>query len=169
VPGAICPSCGHENTVGSRFCSSCGTALGPDEDRTTITFAPGDLGEGTEVDAEAAETPVPEVEVDLSDVPAGTGVLVVTRGEAAGSRILLDQPTTTAGRHPDSDIFLDDITVSRRHAEIVRDGDGYLVRDAGSLNGTYVNRERMESAALTHGDVLQVGKYKLHFLVAGVT
>jgi pSer/pThr/pTyr-binding forkhead associated (FHA) protein len=96
-------------------------------------------------------------------------VLVVTRGEAAGSRILLDQPSTTAGRHPKSDIFLDDITVSRRHAEIAREGDGYVVRDAGSLNGTYVNRERIEEAPLTHGDVLQVGKYKLHFLVAGVT
>ena len=82
----------------------------------------------------------------------------------------MDLPTTTAGRHPDSDIFLDDITVSRRHAEIVRDGDDYVVRDAGSLNGTYVNRERIENtAALVHGDVLQVGKYKLHFLVAGVT
>ena len=158
MPGVTCPSCGHENTVGSRFCSSCGTPLGDDGDATTITFA-------TAVE----ETPVPEVEVDLSDVPVDTGVLVVTRGEAAGSRILLDLPTTTAGRHPDSDIFLDDITVSRRHAEIVRAGEGYQVRDAGSLNGTYVNRERIEEAALNHGDVLQVGKYKLHFLIAGVT
>jgi pSer/pThr/pTyr-binding forkhead associated (FHA) protein len=158
-----CPSCGHENTVGSRFCSSCGTSLGTDTDTTTISFA-------TDNEPDPSETPVPEVEVDLSDVPVGTGVLVVTRGEAAGTRILLDQPTTRAGRHPDSDIFLDDITVSRRHAEIVREGDGYLVRDAGSLNGTYVNRERIdEPAPLTHGDVLQVGKYKLHFLVAGVT
>jgi pSer/pThr/pTyr-binding forkhead associated (FHA) protein len=138
--------------------------LGADTDTTTITFAT-----DADTDAEAAETPVPEVEVDLSDVPVGTGVLVVTRGEAAGSRILLDLATTTAGRHPDSDIFLDDITVSRRHAEIVRAGDDYQVRDAGSLNGTYVNRERIEEAPLTHGDVLQIGKYKLHFLVAGVT
>ncbi len=161
MPGVSCPSCGHENTVGSRFCSSCGTPLADDGDATTITFA-------TAVE-EAAETTVPEVEVDLSDLPLGTGVLVVTRGEAAGSRILLDLPTTTAGRHPDSDIFLDDITVSRRHAEIVRTDDGYRVRDAGSLNGTYVNRERIEEAPLNHGDVLQVGKYKLHFLIAGVT
>ena len=161
MPGVTCPSCDHENTVGSRFCSSCGTPLGVENDTTTITFT---------TDAEATEVPVPEVEVDLSDVPVGTGVLVVTRGEAAGSRILLDQPTTTAGRHPDSDIFLDDITVSRRHAEIVREADDYRVRDAGSLNGTYVNRERIEEdAALTHGDVLQIGKYKLHFLVAGAT
>ena len=164
MPGVTCPSCGHENTVGSRFCSSCGTSLGPERDTTTISF---ETGESAEPDA--AETPVPEVEVDLSDVPVGTGVLVVTRGEAAGSRILLDLATTTAGRHPKSDIFLDDITVSRRHAEIIREGDGYRVRDAGSLNGTYVNRERVEEAPLTHGDVLQVGKYKLHFLVAGVT
>ncbi len=162
MPGVTCPSCGHENTVGSRFCSSCGTSLGPDRDPTTINFE-------TAESAEAAETPVPEVEVDLSDVPLGTGVLVVTRGEAAGSRILLDLVATSAGRHPKSDIFLDDITVSRRHAEIIREGDAYRVRDAGSLNGTYVNRERIEEAPLTHGDVLQVGKYKLHFLVAGVT
>ena len=164
MPWVTCPSCGHENTVGSRFCSSCGTSLGPERDTTTISF---ETGESAETDA--AETPVPEVEVDLSDVPLGTGVLVVTRGEAAGSRILLDLVTTTAGRHPKSDIFLDDITVSRRHAEIIREGDAYRVRDAGSLNGTYVNRERVEEAPLTHGDVLQVGKYKLHFLVAGVT
>ena len=164
MPGVTCPSCGHENTVGSRFCSSCGTSLGPERDTTTISFETEESA-----DTDAAETPVPEVEVDLSDVPVGTGVLVVTRGEAAGSRILLDLATTTAGRHPKSDIFLDDITVSRRHAEIIREGDGYRVRDAGSLNGTYVNRERVEEAPLTHGDVLQVGKYKLHFLVAGVT
>jgi pSer/pThr/pTyr-binding forkhead associated (FHA) protein len=155
-----CPSCGHENAPGSRFCSSCGTQLVDEADPTTISFAP---------ESDAAETPVPEVEVDLSDVPAGTGVLVVTRGEAAGTRILLDQPKTSAGRHPDSDIFLDDITVSRRHAEISHEGDAYRVRDAGSLNGTYVNRERIEDSTLEHGDVLQVGKYKLHFLVAGVT
>ena len=163
MSGVTCPSCGHENTVGSRFCSSCGTSLGEDQDTTTATFSPGETG-----DPDAAETPVPEVEVDLSDVPVGTGVLVVTRGEAAGSRILLDLANTSAGRHPKSDIFLDDITVSRRHAEIIREGDQYRVRDAGSLNGTYVNRERIEEAPLEHGDVLQVGKYKLHFLVAGV-
>ncbi|MET0150800.1 MAG: FHA domain-containing protein [Acidimicrobiales bacterium] len=164
MAGVTCESCGHENAVGSRFCWSCGRPLADDAGgHTTISFVP----EGAEPDT--SETPVPEVEVDLSDVPPGTGVLVVTRGEAAGSRILLDQPSTTAGRHPKSDIFLDDITVSRRHAEIAREGDGYVVRDAGSLNGTYVNRERIEEAPLTHGDVLQVGKYKLHFLVAGVT
>jgi pSer/pThr/pTyr-binding forkhead associated (FHA) protein len=160
-----CPSCGHENASGSRFCSSCGTQLVEDLDKTTLTTAV----TGEAADTEAAETPVPEVEVDLSDVPVGTGVLVVTRGEAAGTRILLDEATTTAGRHPDSDIFLDDITVSRRHAEILRDGDTFAVRDAGSLNGTYVNRERIEEVELAHGDVLQVGKYKLHFLVAGTT
>lgn len=166
MPGVTCPSCGHDNTVGSRFCSSCGASLAEDRDPTTLTFT---TGEPAEAEAEPLEPRVPEIEVDLSDVASGIGVLVVTRGEAAGSRILLDLPTTTAGRHPDSDLFLDDITVSRRHAEIIRDGDGYRVRDAGSLNGTYVNRERVEEARLTHGDVLQVGKYKLHFLVAGVT
>lgn len=163
MPGVVCGACGHENTVGSRFCSSCGTQLGEERDVTTLTSLP------AEGDGDAAETSIAEVEVDLSDLPSGAAVLVVTHGEAAGSRILLDQPTTTAGRHPDSDIFLDDITVSRRHAEIVQEGSGYLVRDAGSLNGTYVNRERIETAPLGPGDVLQVGKYKLHFLVAGLT
>ncbi len=74
---------------------------------------------------------------------------------------------TTAGRHPDSDIFLDDVTVSRRHAEIVVVGDGFLVRDVGSLNGTYVNRERIDEAPLANGDELQIGKFKLVFLQGG--
>ena len=143
-------------------CPSCGTSLGPEQDTTTITF---ETGESTEADV--AETPVPEVEVDLSDVPLGTGVLVVTRGEAAGSRILLDLVTTTAGRHPKSDIFLDDITVSRRHAEVRRVGDGYVVRDVGSLNGTYLNRERIDEAPLLDRAELQVGKFRLVFVAGG--
>ncbi|MEO6206114.1 MAG: FHA domain-containing protein, partial [Mycobacteriales bacterium] len=81
-----------------------------------------------------------------------------------GSRFLLDATITTAGRHPESDIFLDDVTVSRRHAEFVREGDGYLVRDVGSLNGTYLNRGRIDTAALAGGDEVQIGKYRLVFL-----
>jgi pSer/pThr/pTyr-binding forkhead associated (FHA) protein len=97
----------------------------------------------------------------LTDV----GVLVVKRGPQAGSRFSLDNRVTTAGRHPESDIFLDDITVSRRHAEIERRGDGYRVRDVGSLNGTYLNRERIEQAELANGDELQIGKFKLVFFL----
>jgi pSer/pThr/pTyr-binding forkhead associated (FHA) protein len=97
------------------------------------------------------------------------GLLVVKRGPNAGSRFLLDTDLTRVGRHPESEIFLDDITVSRRHAEFVRRDSGYLLRDVGSLNGTYLNRERVEEGALTSGDEVQIGKFKLVFLtgVAG--
>ncbi len=91
---------------------------------------------------------------------------MVKRGPNAGSRFLLDAKVTTAGRHPESDIFLDDVTVSRRHAEFVRDGGAFLVRDVGSLNGTYLNRERIEAAALAGGDEVQIGKYRLVFLTS---
>jgi pSer/pThr/pTyr-binding forkhead associated (FHA) protein len=94
-------------------------------------------------------------------LPAGSALLVVRRGPNAGSRFLL---VTTAGRHPESDIFLDDVTVSRRHAEFRREGGVFVVRDVGSLNGTYVNRERVESATLANGDEVQVGKFRLVFL-----
>jgi len=88
---------------------------------------------------------------------------VVKRGPNAGSKFALEHDVTRAGRHPDSDIFLDDVTVSRRHAEIVRKPEGYTLRDVGSLNGTYLNRERIDEAALGHGDELQIGKFKLVF------
>jgi pSer/pThr/pTyr-binding forkhead associated (FHA) protein len=121
---------------------------------TTVTFAPIEVtGEGADED----------VTVTLDDLPESVGMLVVKRGPNAGSKFVLDSDVTRAGRHPDSDIFLDDITVSRRHAEIVRDGGGYRVRDVGSLNGTYVNRERIDEAPIANGDELQVGKFKLVF------
>jgi len=96
----------------------------------------------------------------------GSALLVVKRGPNAGSRFLLDQPVTTAGRHPDSDIFLDDVTVSRRHVEFRRDGSGFAVFDVGSLNGTYVNRERIDSASLAGGDEVQIGKFRLVYLTS---
>jgi len=94
-------------------------------------------------------------------------MLVVKRGPNAGSKYVLDAEVTSAGRHPDSDIFLDDITVSRRHAEFIHRGTTYHVRDVGSLNGTYVNRERAEDAELKHGDEVQIGKFKLVFFSGG--
>ena len=97
-------------------------------------------------------------------LPPGSALLVVKRGPNAGSRFLLDADVTTAGRHPDSDIFLDDVTVSRRHAEFHREGGGFVVRDVGSLNGTYLNRERIETGVLAGGDEVQIGKYRLVFL-----
>jgi len=104
----------------------------------------------------------------LAELPAGMGVLVVRRGPNAGSRFSLERDTTTVGRHPDSDIFLDDITVSRRHAVVRHDRDGYEVSDAGSLNGTYVNHERVETAPLRHLDEVQVGRFVLLFMLGGL-
>jgi pSer/pThr/pTyr-binding forkhead associated (FHA) protein len=157
VADVFCNRCGHRNPEGSKFCSSCGAALvaSGDEPTTSITFLP--------VDA-TGDVLEDEVALVVDDVPTGTGVVVVKRGPNAGSRFVLDAATTKAGRHPESDIFLDDITVSRRHAEFVRQGESYLVKDVGSLNGTYVNRERIDDATLENGDEVQIGKFKLVFL-----
>jgi pSer/pThr/pTyr-binding forkhead associated (FHA) protein len=131
---------------------------------TTSTFALSALEgalEGGEPDTGEAGHEGP---ASLETLPPGSALLVVKRGPNAGSRFLLDADLTTAGRHPDSDIFLDDITVSRRHAEFVRERKGFAVRDVGSLNGTYLNRERIERAVLAGGDEVQIGKYRLVFL-----
>jgi pSer/pThr/pTyr-binding forkhead associated (FHA) protein len=148
-----CPQCGHRNPVGARFCSSCGAGLDDGEAAST-----------TMVVAVPIDNASDEVEIELDELPAGVGMLVVTRGPNSGSRYALDEPLVTAGRHPDSMIFLDDITVSRRHAEVRRVEGGYEVADAGSLNGTYLNRERVEKAMLSDGDELQIGTFKLLFL-----
>ena len=102
--------------------------------------------------------------VGLEGLSAGTALLVVKRGPNAGSRFQLDRDKVTAGRHPESDIFLDDVTVSRRHAEFRRTSDGFEVADIGSLNGTYVNREPIEVSTLSNGDEVQIGKFRLVFL-----
>ncbi|NLI17282.1 MAG: FHA domain-containing protein [Actinomycetales bacterium] len=97
-------------------------------------------------------------------LPPSSALLIVQRGPNLGARFLLDAPRTTVGRHPSSDIFLDDVTVSRKHCEFLASDDGgYLVRDVGSLNGTYVNRERIDSVVLRAGDEVQVGKYRLTY------
>jgi pSer/pThr/pTyr-binding forkhead associated (FHA) protein len=116
-------------------------------------------------DLENPAGPVGETAVSgIEGLPVGSALLVVKRGPNAGSRFLLDQPTTSAGRHPDSDIFLDDVTVSRRHAEFRVDSGEFQVVDVGSLNGTYVNREPVDSANLANGDEVQIGKFRLVFL-----
>jgi pSer/pThr/pTyr-binding forkhead associated (FHA) protein len=116
-------------------------------------------------DLEAPVSPSGETSVSgVEGLPVGSALLVVKRGPNAGSRFLLDQPTTSAGRHPDSDIFLDDVTVSRRHAEFRSDGDEFQEVDVGSLNGTYLNREPVDSATLANGDEVQIGKFRLVFL-----
>jgi len=157
VADVFCNNCGHRNPPGANFCSSCGSPLDVRGEEHTLTLAPVDADAGGEE----------EVAVGLDDLPEGTGVLVVKRGPGAGSRFVLDSEEVSAGRHPDSDIFLDDVTVSRRHASIVRGADGYRVRDAGSLNGTYLNRERIEEAKLANGDELQIGRFKLVFVAHG--
>ena len=150
----FCTRCGHRNPLGANFCSSCGAPLGDtgETHTTTVTFQP-------DVDAEE-----PDEAVDVGEAPAGVGMLVVKRGPNQGSRYALEAPVVRAGRHPDSDIFLDDITVSRRHVELHRTSDGYRVRDVGSLNGTYLNRERVDEALLRDGDELQIGTFKLVFV-----
>jgi hypothetical protein len=151
----FCNQCGHRNPPGSNFCSSCGAALnlGEAEDTTmTIVVSPGEERESDE-----------DLKVSADDLAGGVALLVVRKGPNEGSKYMLDAEVTRAGRHPDSDIFLDDITVSRRHAEIVRRADGFHVVDVGSLNGTYVNRDRAEDAKLANGDELQIGKFKLVF------
>jgi pSer/pThr/pTyr-binding forkhead associated (FHA) protein len=149
-----CRRCGHENESGANFCSSCGEPL--DED-TTVAL---DLID----DRRTLEQEIGEV---LDDLPAGVGMLVVRRGPNAGSTFMLDEDETTVGRHPDSNIFLDDVTVSRRHARITRSPDGYEVSDAGSLNGTYVDHERIEKTRLRDMNELQVGRFVLTFVVGG--
>lgn len=152
----FCNNCGHRNPLGSNFCSSCGAVLeGQSEESTTVTFHPAAPSDPLEED----------VIFERAELPADVGTLVIKRGPQAGSRFALDKEVTTAGRHPDSDIFLDDITVSRRHAELHRTAEGYSVCDVGSLNGTYLNRERIEKSPLADGDEIQIGKFKLVFLL----
>ncbi len=152
----FCPSCGHRNPRGSSFCSSCGAALIEESPEATIAVVLADVGEesgGMELRGSQAGT-----EPERRDQP----ILAVRRGPNAGTGYLLDQEVTRVGRHPDSDVFLDDITVSRRHAEVRRQGNGvFIIQDAGSLNGTYVNRERVDEAVLEHGDEVQIGKFRL--------
>ena len=156
----FCTRCGQQNPPDSHFCARCGAPLtrvsGESATETTSTIAIQALE--NEHDEEHAEEAAA-----VEGLPAGSALLVVKRGPNAGSRFLLDKDVTTAGRHPESDIFLDDVTVSRRHAEFRRDGGGFTVRDVGSLNGTYLNRERIDVTGLTGGDEVQIGKFRLVF------
>lgn len=154
----FCRNCGHRNPEGSNFCSSCGKPLGEaGGSDTTITF----MTDGLDSDFDE------EIHISPEELEGGRGVLIVKRGPNAGSKFFLDSDATQIGRHPESEIFLDDITVSRRHAEIKRGESGFSLHDVGSLNGTYVNRERVEEAPLRSGDEIQVGKFKLVFLSGG--
>jgi pSer/pThr/pTyr-binding forkhead associated (FHA) protein len=152
----VCGACGHHNPLGANYCSSCGAPLTDrTDDHSTMAIPVEEF------------TPVDEEQVfESAELAAGTGLLLVRRGPNAGSRYVLDHPVTSLGRHPDSRVFLDDITVSRRHAEIRRTADGYELVDVGSLNGTYLNRERVDQGPLRDGDLIQVGKFKLMFVAS---
>ncbi len=145
-----CEQCGHRNQLGAQFCSSCGQSLGVRASDETAALEEHEL-------AGLQGAPPRGVRVP------GRGVLEVSDGPKAGSRFELTDDVTTVGRHPESRIFLDDITVSRRHVEITSAGEGCKVRDVGSLNGTYVNQNRVEEADLHDGDLLQIGRFKFHF------
>jgi hypothetical protein len=157
--GVFCSNCGHQNQAGAGFCSSCGTLLAAGSEATAVFHAVDpsvDLDEAEARAAEAATAPgVPE--------------LVVKRGPDVGARFSLGADVTRVGRHPESEILLDDVTVSRRHAEFLAGGPGVVVRDVGSLNGTYVNRERIEETTLADGDEVQIGRFKLLFRSAATT
>lgn len=155
----FCNQCGHHNPSDARFCSSCGAPLSITPD-TTVTIPRVDPLQ--EVPGEE------QLLVSLADVPEGTGVLVVRSGSQAGQRFALETQVTRLGRSTENEISLDDITVSRHHADIEAvDGGAFRVRDAGSLNGTYLNLERIDGdAALGNGDEIQVGKFRLVFFVA---
>ena len=166
----FCTECGHQNPDDARFCAQCGRRLepagaavpvadveAPSESTATITY--GGPAKDADHREERALTDVDAAAVDA--LPTGSALLVVQRGPSAGSRFLLDTDVVSAGRHPDSEIFLDDVTVSRRHAEFRRGPEGYKVADVGSLNGTYVNRDRIDEVELQGGDEVQIGKYRL--------
>jgi pSer/pThr/pTyr-binding forkhead associated (FHA) protein len=152
-----CPECGFNNADGANYCQKCGAFIGEPEaaapESSTATYRIDETGE--------------LVPVEIEDVVAqggGAALIVRAGGGRVGESFPLDRDRMTIGRRPDSDVFLDDVTVSRDHALVVRRGDEFHLDDLGSLNGTYVNRRRIESHHLADGDELQVGKYKLTFL-----
>ncbi|MFF9344085.1 MULTISPECIES: FHA domain-containing protein [unclassified Streptomyces] len=168
----VCTRCGHRNTPDSRFCSHCGTPLRggaaaerPSETTSTISISGLEAYDAETTGQIAMPALSPEALAAVEALPPGSALLVVRRGPNSGSRFLLDGELTTAGRHPQSDIFLDDFTVSRRHVEFRRRQDGsFTVADVGSLNGTYLNREPIDSdIVLNNGDEVQIGKYRLVF------
>jgi hypothetical protein len=148
-----CPECGFQNPEAANYCSRCGALLVKDEpgSETTMSYTPDDADDGAALTLEELGT-------------EGPALVVRSGGGRSGEHFVPQGERTTIGRSPDCDIFLDDVTVSRKHAVLVRKDDAYYIEDQGSLNGTFLNRRRIESGRLENGDELQIGKYKLSFL-----
>lgn len=141
-----CTSCGHRNPDDAAFCANCGVPAGQDAPTQAFVFQ--------------------DQPVSLEDLRGDQALLIIRGGGVDGSTVLIQNDITTAGRSPECEIFLDDITVSRRHAEIIRANGHFSIKDAGSLNGTYVNRARVDQAELHSGAEVQIGRYKLEFYTA---
>ena len=140
-----CSECGFQNPEVANYCARCGSLLREEDGETTQSYIPED-----EADVEGREV-------------EGPALVIRSGGGRAGEHFTLLEERTTIGRSPDCDIFLDDVTVSRRHAVALRQGDTFVIEDQGSLNGTFLNRRRIESAELSDDDELQIGKYRLVF------
>lgn len=150
----FCTRCGHPNHDDARFCAECGAPLQGDPTVSLSPVEPDDEGHD--------EFPFPHDELGT-----GQALLLVKRGPNAGSTFLLTQDATSVGRSPESEVFLDDVTVSRSHAAFERRASEWFVRDVGSLNGTYVNGEQVDQTKLASGDEVQIGRFKLVFFAAG--
>jgi hypothetical protein len=152
VSHVYCPQCGFQNPEAANFCAKCGALLVREE-----------VGSETTITLSADE--VEEAHVDIGELGIkGPALVVRSGGGLAGEVFPTDKERTTIGRSPDCDVFLDDVTVSRRHAVLTRNGPRFVLQDLGSLNGTFLNRHRIESAELADGDEVQIGKYRLIFL-----
>ena len=146
-----CPECGFQSPAAVNYCARCGALLAHDTGgETTMSLGPDDVRD--------------EEESAFDDTLGGTALVVRVGGGRAGERFALSGERTLVGRSPECDVFLDDVTVSRRHAELVQQGERFTIRDLGSLNGTFVNHRRVESVELHDDDEVQVGKYRLTFL-----
>ncbi len=154
MTNVYCLECGHQNTEEGKYCIKCGALLPEEEDagQTTIRY---------KLDADDAEHDLSSISEVVNE---GVSLVVRSGGGIEGETFTPEGEEVTIGRSPGSDIFLDDITVSRNHAVLIRKPDGYYIKDQGSLNGTYINRARVETQKLYDGDQLQIGKYKLTFI-----
>jgi hypothetical protein len=151
VSHVYCRECGFQNPEAANYCARCGALLEKNEvgSETTVALKPEEIDDDGRLSLEGVE---------------GPALVVRSGGGRAGEHFLPRGARTTIGRSPDCDIFLDDVTVSRHHAVLLQQGNRLVIEDQGSLNGTYVNRRRVESAELEDGDELQIGKYRLIFL-----